>query len=105
MLSLELGIIKQQKKVCDVLIQMFPGIKTGRYTYEKRTQDILEVNRQRVEAVNAAEDEIIGKQESHLDEFINSMVKAKERLLSELQVSEVMLLVKGYSYIHKTEIS
>ena len=62
------------------------GIKTGRYTYEKRTHDILEIKQSHL--IKA---EIHTKQfeESHqldLEHFISQLVSAKEKLLSDVEL-------------------
>ena len=62
------------------------GIKTGRYTYEKRTKDIMEIKKDSLEKAEAIEKELERDRHVKLDSFIQRLVVAKERLLSDVEV-------------------
>ena len=64
------------------------GIKTGRYTYEKRTRDIMEIKRDHLEKAQAIEKEQELDKQQKLDSFIQRLVVAKERLLGDVEVVE-----------------
>ena len=62
------------------------GIKTGRYTYEKRTQDILEIKKEKCQQAEVRERELEQLQHADLEDFVSKLVEAKERLLSTVEV-------------------
>lgn len=78
---------------CRNLIDCFSGIKTGRYTYEKRTQDVLELQKcspqHRAEGEEGVKVEREGGRvelDQAIDEFVCRLVQEKEKLLSDVQL-------------------